>query len=271
MASITEPSTPGTVHSAQRAGAPAADDPAWDRIGRVSGWVIAITFLLASLALLIDAVGLLGSAPGFTVTGGGEVQDQASFFRGLFAHQRQILPDVVLRAALFFAAYVALVPFGLALRRLLGRASAEAELASRLLVIGGVVSAVGELVTLVQVETWRSDWSVTEPQVLLSYAAGVGPMDALSMWLSLAGLLLIGGGLFYAGRRLGRDAAAPRWLGLGAYTLSAAALLLVVIDVAGDIGLGGMDIAHNVVALPLSIVVVPVVIGGLAMRFQRSR
>lgn len=271
MASITESPVSETVLPARDSGAAAADDPAWDRIGRVAGWAFAITFLLASVALLIDAVGLLGSAPGFTVTGGGEVQDQAGFFRGLFAHQRQILPDIVLRTALFFAAYVSLVPFGLALRRVLGRASAEAELAARLLVIGGVVSAVSQLVTLVQVETWRNDWSVTEPQVLLSYATGVGPMDALSMWLSLAGLLLIGGGLFYAGRRLIRDAATPRWLGFGAYTLSAAALLLVVIDVAGDIGLGGMDIAHNVVALPLSIVAVPAVVGGLALRFPRAR
>jgi hypothetical protein len=31
-----------------------------------------------------------------------------------------------------------------------------------------------------------------------------------------------------------------------------------------------MDIAHNVVALPLSIIVAPTVVGGLAMRFQRS-
>lgn len=271
MASITESSISETVLPARSAGALASDDPAWDRIGRVAGWVFAITFLLASVALLIDAIGLLGSAPGFTVTGGGELQDQASFFRGLFAHERQILPDIVLRTALFFAAYISLVPFGLALRRLLGRASAEAELASRLLVIGGMVSAVSQLVTLVQVETWRSDWAVTEPQVLLSYATGVGPMDALSMWFSLAGLLLISGGLFYAGRRLGRGAATPRWLGLGAYTLSAAALVLIVIDVAGDIGLGGMDIAHNVVALPLSIIVVPAVVGGLALRFERSR
>ena len=271
MASITESSLPETVLPSRSAVAPAAEDPAWDRIGRVAGWVFAVSFLLASVALLIDAVGLLGSAPGFTVTGGGEVQDQASFFRGLFAHERQILPDIVLRTALFFAAYVSLVPFGLALRRLLGRASAEAELASRLLAIGGVISAVSQLVTLVQVETWRSDWSATDPQVLLSYATGVGPMDALSMWLSLAGLLLIGAGLFYAGRRLARDATTPQWLGLGAYTLSAAAFLLIVIDVAGDIGLGGMDIAHNVVALPLSIIVVPAVVGGLALRFQRAR
>lgn len=271
MASITESSITDTVLPGRSAGSLTADDPAWDRIGRVAGWVFVIAFVLASVALLLDAVGLLGSAPGFTVTGGGELQDQASFFRGLFAHERQILPDIVLRTALFFAAYVSLVPFGFALRRLLGRNSAEAELASRLVVAGGVVSAIGQLVTLVQVETWRSDWSVTEPQVLLSYATGVGPMDALSMWLSLAGLLLIGGGLLYAGRRLRGDAAMPRWLGLGAYMLSAAALLLIVIDVAGDIGLGGMDIAHNVVALPLSIVVVPAVVGGLAVRFQHSR
>lgn len=270
MASITEPSITDTVLPTGSAGVlTAADDPEWNRIGRVAGWVFAITFVIASVALLIDAVGLLGRAPGFTVTGGGEVQDQASFYRGLFAHQRQILPDIVLRTALFFAAYNALVPFGLALRRLLGRASAEAELASRLLVIGGVVSAVGQLVTLVQVETWRSDWSTADPQVLLSYAAGIGPMDGLSMWLSLAGLFLIGGGLLYTSRRL-RCGSAPRWLGSGAFTLSAAACLLVFIDVAGDIGLGGMDIAHNVVALPLSIVVVPVVVGGLALRFQRS-
>lgn len=260
----TETAMRGTASAAPVPRAEHGDDPAWSRIARNAGWICGIALLLASAAMLVDAVGLLGSAPGFTSTGGGELQDQASFFRGLFAHQRQILPDIVVRTVLFLVAYLALVPFGLALRRLLGRAAAETQLASQLIVIGGVLAGVAQLVTLVQVETWRGDWTATEPQVLLSYATAGGTMDALNTWLSLGGLLFLGVGLIYAGRRLHGAGSVPRWLGLGAYAMAAAVLLLVAIDVAGDIGLGGTDIAHNVIALPLGIAVAPAVLIGLA-------
>ncbi|HEX6538876.1 MAG TPA: hypothetical protein VF155_06835, partial [Candidatus Dormibacteraeota bacterium] len=192
MTSTTEAAIHGRASAASTANAEPGDDQVWGRVGRNAGWICGIALLLASAAMLVDAVGVLGSAPGFTTTGGGELQDQASFFRGLFAHQRQILPDIVLRTGLFLIAYLALVPFGLALRRLLGRASTEAQLASQLIVIGGVLAAASQLVTLVQVETWRADWSTVDPQVLLSYATAAGTMDALNLWLSLAGLLLLG-------------------------------------------------------------------------------
>jgi len=241
-----------------------AYDPAWNRVGRWAGWLCAVAFVVATLAFLADALGLLGSAPPFSATGGGELQDQASFFRGQFSHQRQILWDIAIRTTLFFVGYVALVPFGMALRTLLGRARAQAGLMAQFLIIGGVLGALSQVATLAEINYWHVSWDSTEPQVLLSYATSVGAIDTLGGWLGLAGELLLGAGLVFLGGTLRSAAGFPAWLRPAVYTAAAGLAGLVVIDVAANLGVDGTDIAHNVVSLLLGVILVPAVLIALA-------
>src|SRR5215472_14117820 len=131
----------------------AVHDPAWNGIGRWTGYFAAGALFLNIVLFLADAFGLLGTVP--RAQG-----DEAGFWAGQFAYAHRILWDVVLRDGLAAAGFLALVVLGLAILNLVGVHRAVAQVMAALFGVGGVLSSLGDVTYLANAEYWRvSDWS----------------------------------------------------------------------------------------------------------------
>src|SRR5207237_1006543 len=179
-------------------------------------------FVVATLVSLAHAIGLFGSEPQFTVTGGGELQDEASFFRGLFAHQHDILWSIALPDVVLLLAFVALIPLGFAVRSLLGRERAEAQTVALVLAAGGVLGALGQAVDLSQTSYWQGNWSTAEPAVMLAVGRSVDAVGNLSSWIGYASAVVLAVALVYLGRVIRSGSRFPAWVGLIPYALAPA-------------------------------------------------
>lgn len=109
---------------------PADVDPGWGRTARAWGIFAGIAFAIATAAFLVEATGLLASAPAYVATSAGQLVDEATFHVAAFAYGQQVQWDYWLRDGLYFFAYLALVPLGLGLREVAGRRRVEPQLAA---------------------------------------------------------------------------------------------------------------------------------------------
>src|SRR5438270_2137823 len=156
-----------TIHGMRQAGAQTSaskesdDDRAWRRVGKGSGYILAAGLFVGTVLFLLDATDALDASPEFHVTGAGPLQDEANFWVAVFAHQHRILWDIIARDTLFPLAFVALIVVALAIRNV-GRSARrpEAQLMVVFFVVGGVFSALSDLVYLGAAEYWRTTgWS----------------------------------------------------------------------------------------------------------------
>src|SRR5207245_1947703 len=104
-------------------------EPTWLTVGRVSGYFGGAAFLVVIALSLLDQLGVLGSAPPYRSTAAGQLADEAVFWAGTFAHQRQIVWDIFARDSLLTLAYIAVVAVSLAVLNVVGARRAIAQLA----------------------------------------------------------------------------------------------------------------------------------------------
>lgn len=96
-------------------------DPTCSRTAFAWGIFGGVAFVIATVAFLVEATGLLAASPVYSSTAAGRLADEAKFFVAVFAYQQEVLWDFVPRDGLYFFAYLALIPLGLGLREVAGR------------------------------------------------------------------------------------------------------------------------------------------------------
>ena len=247
------------------AAAPAPDvDRAWRRVGRAAGYVVGAGLFVATLLYLLDATGALGSNPDYHATDAGPTQDEANFYVAYFAHKHHILWDIVARDTLFPVAFVALAVVALAVRRLVGTDDPRAQLLTLFFVVGGVISALSDLVYLGAAEYWRiTGWSPRPPERMLAIGRSSEAIERVTTWLEPAGFVVLAAGLVALGRLCRARAELPSRLAL---VVEVEALLLLGVSIAGAMH---ADTAYDVFSLLTGALVGPAV--GLWLGFHLGR
>ena len=237
------------------ASSPAPDvDREWRRVGRVAGYMAGAGFFVATLLYLLDATGALGSDPDYHQTSAGPVQDEANFWVAYFAHKHHVLWDIVARDTLFPVAFVALAVVAVAVRRLVGPDDPRAQLLTLFFALGGLVSALSDLVYLGAAEYWRvTGWSAQPPERMLAIGRSSETIERLTVWIEPAGFIILAAGLVALGRLCRARAELPSLLGP---LCEVEALLLVGISLSGVLH---ADTAYDVFSLLTGALIGPAV------------
>jgi hypothetical protein len=237
---------------------------AWRRVGRSAGYLAGIGLFVGTLLFLLDALNALGASPDYHGTAAGPIQDEANFWVAYFAHQRHILWDIIARDSLFPLAFVALIVLSLAIGNLVGYERPQAQLMVMFFVVGGVLSALADLIYLGGTEYWRvTGWSADPPARMVSVGRSSTAVEALTRWPEAAGFLLLAAALVFLGRLAGTR---PQLSSRLTLLVNVEALLLVGIAVAGVMQ---SDTAYNIFSLLTGALVGPAVALGLGRHFGR--
>ncbi len=226
----------------------------WRRVGRSAGYVAGIGLFVGTLLFLLDALNALGGSPDYHATAAGPMQDEANFWVAYFAHQHHILWDIIARDSLFPLAFVALIVLSLAVGNLVGYERPDAQLMVTFFVVGGIVSALSDLIYLAGTDYWRvTGWSTEPPARMVAVGRSSSALGALTRWPEAAGFLVLAAGLVCLGRLARGRAQLPSRLAL---LVNVEALLLVGIAVAGVMH---SDTAYNIFSLLTGALIGPVV------------
>jgi hypothetical protein len=237
---------------------------AWRRVGRSAGYVAACSLFVGTLFYLLDSLNVLGSAPGFRRTGTGELHDEATFWVGVFAHQRHILWDIIARDTLFPLAFVSLIVMALAARAIAGSERPEAQLMMVFFIVGGVISALADLIYLAGTDFWReTGWSAEPAARMVAVGRSTEALNALTRWPEAAGFVVLAAGLVCLGKLCRLRAALPSRFAIAAYVEAG---LLVGIAIAG---VTETDAAYNIFSLLTGALIGPLVAGWLGWHLGR--
>jgi len=240
-----------------RISADSAYDPAWNVIGRWTGYFAAGALFLNIVLFLADAFGLLGATPAAQ-------SDEADFWALQFAYAHRILWDIVLRDTLAAAAFVALIVLGLAMLNLVGVHRAVAQVMAALFGVGAIFSSLGDLAYLANTEYWRvGDWSGLSATSMIAAGRDTYAVFTQSQIFGNGGFLALAAALFCLGRLCAPRGPFPRYLRYLAYAESGLLLLLVIASEAR------LMIVFNIIAL-VSALLVPTILVVIARQFERS-
>ena len=130
--------------------------------------------------------------------------------------------DIVGRDLILPLGFVGLIVVGLAIRHLVGSDRPEGQLMVAFLVVGGVLSSVGDLLFLSDVTYWRSGgWSGHPPEIMESIGRAASAIETLNVWPEVAGFPILAAGLLYVGRLCRTRPELPTQLGIVAYVEAA--------------------------------------------------
>jgi len=237
---------------------------AWRRVGRSAGYIAAASLLAGTVLFLLDALDALGAGPDFHDTGR-PLQDEATFWVALFAHQHHIVWDVMLRDTLFPLAFVTLIVLMLAARALAPTPRPEGQLLIGFFVVGGVISALSDLIYLAGTDFWRgTGWTPDPPERMVAIGRSTEALGALTRWPEAAGFVILAAGLLCLGLLCRQHASLPSALAFPAYL---EALLLVGIAIAG---VAESDTAYNIFSLLTGALVGPLVAAWLGWHLGRE-
>jgi hypothetical protein len=227
---------------------------AWRRVGRSAGYITGIGLFVGTLLFLLDALDALGASPDYHATAAGPMQDEATFWVAYFAHQHHILWDIIARDSLFPLAFVALIVLSLAVGNLVGYERPGAQLMVAFFVVGGILSALSDLIYLAGTDYWRvTGWSTEPPARMVAVGRSSSALGALTRWPEAAGFLVLAAGLVCLGGLARSRAQLPSRLAL---LVNVEALLLVGIAVAGVMQ---SDTAYNIFSLLTGALIGPAV------------
>lgn len=242
-----------------------ADDKGWARAAKGWGIFSGIAFAVATLAYLVEATGLIGSAPTYAATAAGQLQDEATYWAAFFAYRHATLWDYVLRDGLFFVAFLGFIPLVLATNVATGGRRAAVQIAGAFIAVGAIFGALNAVAFLVDVSWWRgTGWEQVPPGLMAAIGRGTELMDDLSAWSGIASNAALAIGLAYLGVACLTEPALSRPIGRLAL---ATAALEVVITAAGQIG--GLDSVENVLSLITGALFAPLILIGLGLRLSK--
>jgi hypothetical protein len=215
----------------------------WPGVGRVAGYVSAGALLLGTILFLLDATDALG-ANNYTPGGLSQIQDEAGYWVAQFAHQRDILWDIILRDTLFPLAFMALIVLSLAVRAVVDARRPATQLMVAFFLVGGTISILNDLIFLGATDYWRvTGWSTVVPTKMVAIGRSEEAIESLTRWPEAAGFVILAGALVCLGKLCRSEAALPSRLAIVAYVEAA---LLVGIALAGVME---TDTPYNVFSL----------------------
>lgn len=239
-------------------------DSGWATAARGWGLFSGIAFAVATVAYLVEATGLIGSAPTYTSTAAGQLQDEATYWAAFFAYRHDTLWDYVLRDGLFFFAFLGFIPLAMAANVATGGRRAAVQIAGAFIAVGAVFGALNAVTFFVDVSWWRgTGWDQVPAALMASIGRGTELMDDLSAWCGIASNGALAVGLAYLGYACLTEPALSRRIGWAA--LATAALEAVTIAV-GQIG--GLDTIENSLGLVTGVVLAPIIAIGLGLRIS---
>ena len=181
-----------------------------------------------------------------------------------FAHQHDIVWDIVARDLIFPIGFLALIVLGLAVRHLVGSQRPEGHLMVIFLVVGGVISAIADLIFLGDVEYWRTTgWTAHPPEVMVAIGRASQAIDFLTRWTEAAGFAIVAAGVLYLAHLCRNRPELPAAVGALAYV---EAVLLVGIAIAGA---ARWDTPYDVLSLLTGVLVGPILGIWLGLHFGR--
>jgi hypothetical protein len=240
------------------------DDDGWAKTARRWGLFSGIAFAIATAAYLVEATGLIGTAPTYVATPAGQLQDEATYWAAFFAYRHDTLWDYVLRDGLFFFAFLGFIPLALAANVATGGRRAAVQIGAAFIAVGAIFGALNAVTFFVDMSWWRgTGWEQVPPGLMASIGRGAEMMDDLSAWCGIASNAALAVGLAYLGVACLRERALSRPIGWVA--LATAALEVAIIAV-GQIG--GLDVVENVLSLITGVVFAPIIAIGLGLRLS---
>lgn len=249
----------GNVDARSQAAPPATSiDDRWARIGRNAGYVAGVGFIVGTVLYLLDALDWLGESPSYHVTNAGRLQDEANFWVAVFAHQRDIVWDIIARDTILPLALVALIVLGLAIRHLAGSERPDGHLMVTFLAVGGIFAIVADLTYLGAAEFWRiRGWMANPPEIMVAVGRVTEGINSLTRWPEAAGFAILALGALYLARLCRTSEALPRWAAPVAAVTAALLLVIAISSVAR------WDTAYEILSLALGVVLAPVLTIGL--------
>lgn len=240
-------------------------DPAWGRAGQAAGIFAGTAFLIATVAFVIEAAGVIATQPAYLQTGAGPIADEAAFNVASIAYHQQVLWDYILRDGLYFFAYLALIPFGLALREVTGRHRVAPQLAVAFLSVAAIFGCMDAFQTFIALGYWRgSGFEQVAPTTMVTIGRVLDLVGGITLWDTRASNVVLAIALFFVGRVLRASGLGPRWLGAVAW------LGAVVLAVLPIVSLIGMDTVYDLLALVVGAVIAPILMIGVGVSIGRA-
>ena len=203
---------------------------AWSRVGRTAGYLAGAGFLIGTVLYLLDATNALGTND-FHPSGAPPVQNEASYWVSQFAHQHQILWDVIARDTIFPVSFMALIVLALAARSVVPAGNPAAQLMTIFFVVGGVLATLADLIYLGATDYWRlTGWGQIPAVSMVAAGRSEQAIESLTRWPEAAGFVVLAAALVCLGALCRSEAALPSRLTPIVYTEAA---LLAGIAVAG--------------------------------------
>lgn len=225
----------------------------WRRAGRTAGYLSGGALLAGTILYLLDATNALG-AMHFTPADVSPIRNQADFWVAAFAHQHDILWDVIARDTLFPFAFLALIVLSLAVRAFVAAHRPDTQLMVAFFLVGGVISMLSDLIYLGATDYWRlTGWSNVPAVSMVAAGRSENAIESLTRWPEAAGFVVLAGALVCLGNLCRSEAALPARLAVVAYLEAA---LLVGIALAGVMQ---ADTAYDVFSLLTGALVGPLV------------
>ena len=238
-------------------------DRSWHRVGRTGAYFAGVAFLAIIVLSLLDSLGALGSVPGYHSTAAGLVADEATYWKGFYAHQHDILWNIFLRDSLQPLAFIAVVLVSLAVLNVVGPRRAAAQIAVAAFALAAVVGCLDGLAWLTMGQYWRSDWSGANATVMVAVGRDTYAITNLTHQYTQLGNLALAAGLVLLGFLTRPQRLLPFRLRYLAWTGAALLVLSLIVDQTQ------LDTASNVLTL-LSALVFPPLLFWIGRSFTRN-
>ena len=203
----------------------------WRRWGRAAGYIAGPVFLLQTVLFLLDVTGVLALQTGFVDTPAGVMEDLATYYVAANERMHTIWWDPALRDSLGPMGYVALMVLVTAVVRVAGTRQPRDEIAVLLVVLGGSLGALNDLMYLSYTRWWFHGGFRPTPDIV-AFGTTMETIDNLGTYFQRAGYLLLALGFTFLAPTLGRIRHGWRWLSLLARLEAAALVAWVLTDVA---------------------------------------
>ena len=154
---------------------------------------------------------LAGENPEYTETSAGRAQDLADYFE----HQHTILWDIAVRDTLGPIGFLALMVVGVAVMNVVGPRRLEAQLLVLFFVVGGLLTAIPDLMYVTLTSYWRhSGWEATPTENMIALGRSVEAIHELTTYTQYAGFVVLALGLGCVGRLCRLDVALSSLVGI---------------------------------------------------------
>lgn len=237
-------------------------DRVWNRVGRIGAYFAGSAFLVVIVLTLLDSLGALGAVPAYQRTAAGLLVDEATYWKGLYAHRHDILWNILIRDSVQPLAFLAVVLVALAVLNAVGPRRAVAQIAVAAFALAALLGCLDGLAWLTMGQYWRSDWSGANATVMVAVGRDTDAITNLTHQYTQLGNVALAAGLVLVGLLTRAEGLLPLRLRYLAWTGAVLLVLGVIVDQTQ------LDTVSNILTL-LSALVFPPLLFWIGRRFTR--